>query len=350
MTHAPIDFGKSELLFLDVHVWGGKTKLYKEDLVLTETELPPDRLANLGTIQVVDPKDIAELNALKRAAERACLRWGSRFLGGFLESQEKSKELGAILADLKVTFDAVTHRIVTTRHDMIQRWADANPEWSALIVKAADRAIARSHEPYFRYTPINVVAATTNPGALAEASVMIGSQILREISQDAKEAYERSLQGKDSCTRKALGPLVRMREKLYALRFVSVEAVDIIFDIDQVLGALPKTGPLDGTAFESLVALTLRLKNGDVRKGAHSPFSGIRGLEDLPDLITESASSHPQMGLPLPAAEVETPVTTVPVQVIAPVSAPDVAPVRAPDLAPVVPQLPPERSKRAVWF
>jgi uncharacterized phage-like protein YoqJ len=339
MTHSPIDFSKSELLFLDVHVWGGKTKLYKEDLVLTETELPPDRLANLGTIQVVDPKDIAELNALKRAAERACLRWGSRFLGGFLESQEKSKELSEILADLKKTFDAVTHRIVTTRHDMIQRWADANPEWSALIVKAADRAIARSHEPYFRYTPINVVAATTNPGALAEASVMIGSQILREISQDAKEAYERSLQGKESCTRKALGPLVRMREKLYALRFVSVEAVDIIFDIDQVLGALPKTGPLDGTAFESLVALTLRLKNGDVRKGAHSPFSGMRGLEDLPDLITEPVSAHPQMGLPLPVAVVDTPT-------LAPVT----APVHAPDLAPVVPQLPPERSKRAVWF
>lgn len=63
MSKSPVDFSKTELLVLDVHVWGGKTKLYKDDLELVETELPPESLAHLGTINVVDPKDIAELNA-----------------------------------------------------------------------------------------------------------------------------------------------------------------------------------------------------------------------------------------------------------------------------------------------
>lgn len=219
--------------------------------------------------------------------------------------------------------------------------------------QAAERAIARSREPYFRYTPISVVAAASNPEALTEAAEMIGSQIMRELSQDAKEAYEKSFQGKETCTRKALGPLVRMREKLYALRFVSVEAVDIIADIDQVLGNLPKTGPLDGSPFESLVALTLRLKQGDVRKGASSPFYGNRGLEDLPDIMTEQEGTQHDIGLPLPPARTtDTPLATaVPVVTVTPVvPAPAQVPDLVPDLVPVVPPMPQERSKRAVWF
>lgn len=327
--HVPVDLTGHELFALDVHVWGGKTRLYKADLTDGGDTLPPDTLASLGTLRIVDPKAIAEQSALKRRAERACLRWGSRFLGGYLQNKERTAELVKELDGLKAKFDRVTADMVTQREALIEAWAEQNPEWGALIRQAAPRAIARARDPYFRYTPIVIGAAVSHPEALAEAAEMIGSQVLREIAQDAKAAYEKSFAGKADCTRKALSPLVRMREKLYAMRFVSADAVDVIFDIDQVLGALPKTGPIEKGAFDSLVALTLRLMHGDVRKGAESPYTNQRGLQALPEALLEETDEAAEPQLEMPLAD-EDRLPTPP--------------------RPVIPPLAIERVRRPIWF
>lgn len=298
-----VDLSKSELVVLDIHVPGFETVLKAKD-INNASDLPPEKVAKLGTIRVVDKKDVSELNAIKRAAERACLLKGVRFIGGFIVANSNGPELIAALDALKDRFEDVTERLKTTRDGLIRSWADANPEWSQLILDGAHRYLARTHEPHFRFTPIQVAAAGSKPEALQHAATMIGSQLLLEIGQEAKEAYENSFRGKNDCTRRALSPLVRMREKLHAMRFASAEAVDVIFDIDQVLGAIPKTGPINGAVFDSLVALVLRLKNGDVRKDAQSPFVGQNGIEHLPDLRMDDVGPPADLPSVVPPASV----------------------------------------------
>ena len=75
------------LVHLSFSVWSGKKKLRPEDL--KGANLPPDKLASLGSKRIFDPDALKVFATLKRQAERACEEVGVRFLGGYAIPEEK---------------------------------------------------------------------------------------------------------------------------------------------------------------------------------------------------------------------------------------------------------------------
>ena len=72
------------ILILSVSLWSGRKKLRPEDLRLADgSELPPDKLATLGSKRVMNPAALTPFASYKSRAERAVLSVGTRFLGGY---------------------------------------------------------------------------------------------------------------------------------------------------------------------------------------------------------------------------------------------------------------------------
>ena len=82
------------ILVLSVSLWTGRKQLRQEDLKLADgSELPPQKLASLGSKRVMDPAALAPFATFKRRAERTVLAVGTRFLGGYAVPVEKLDEL-----------------------------------------------------------------------------------------------------------------------------------------------------------------------------------------------------------------------------------------------------------------
>ena len=82
------------LVMLDIRIWSGRKKLRPEDLRLSGDEIPPEDLVSLGSKRVCDPESLKAFYRLKQSAERACLRVGTRFLGGFAIPQDQAEAAG----------------------------------------------------------------------------------------------------------------------------------------------------------------------------------------------------------------------------------------------------------------
>jgi len=109
------------LVCLDVRIWSGRKKLRAEDLKLG-TEMPPEELVSLGSKRVCNPEALRVFHRLKKAAERACLLVGTRFLGGFAVAAEHAEAVADKLDALKSEFDAETSAFLSGYNEALEDW------------------------------------------------------------------------------------------------------------------------------------------------------------------------------------------------------------------------------------
>ncbi|MHB8714311.1 MAG: DUF3150 domain-containing protein, partial [Trichloromonadaceae bacterium] len=86
---------------LEIRLWTARKKLTVADLKLADgSELPPEKLASLGSKRVMNPEALAPFARLKRRAERESLAVGTRFIGGYAVPKEKVGHLMGVLANI----------------------------------------------------------------------------------------------------------------------------------------------------------------------------------------------------------------------------------------------------------
>jgi hypothetical protein len=123
------------LVCLDVRIWSGRKKLRAEDLKLG-THVPPQDLVSLGSKRVCDPEALRVFHNTKKAAERACLAVGTRFLGGFAVPAERTAAVADALAGLKETFDRETRALLSDYDRALDAWIASLPAWEEPIRRA----------------------------------------------------------------------------------------------------------------------------------------------------------------------------------------------------------------------
>ncbi|CAI8817847.1 DUF3150 domain-containing protein [Methylocaldum szegediense] len=258
---------------IDAHIWGGRKKLRKEDLILAAgSELPPEDLASLGSKKIVDPAELAVFHRLKKEAERTCLKAGTRFLGGFAVPEGSidaiRSELDTIASEFKAARDAFLSRYDQT----VEEWIDRHRRFETAIRRAVEPIEAVAAGISFEYVVFRVShPESTDAGGKADETLnrKVGSlseTLFREIAQEANELVESSLLGREKVTRKALSPLKRIRDKLDGLAFLDHRVQPVVETIDGLLARTPKSGPIEGQFLSELVATALLLSDPEKTK------------------------------------------------------------------------------------
>jgi hypothetical protein len=96
--------------------------------------------------------------------------------------------------------------------------------------------------------------ALMNDGLQQEQNGLLG-QLLSEIEKMAAEAWATSYENKDRAGQKALSPIRTMLNKLKTLSYISSKVNVLIKRVNDVLDALPKTGPIEGADLSSVCGL-----------------------------------------------------------------------------------------------
>jgi len=272
MYEAQLILKQLAVIKIDATLWGGRKKLRPEDLKLGDgSRLPPSELASLGSKRIIDPEAIRIFQRLKQEAERACLRVGSRFLGGYAVPTEKLKHLITELDEIRRQFFEARDTFLSGYDKTIESWVARHPDFAMAIRLAVDPIDSVAASLKFDYVIFRVSTLEDNEenighnesGRLDQKVSALSETLFREIAMDAKALVHDSLIGRTSVTRKALNPLRRIREKLEGLSFLDPRVQPIITTIGDLLSRVPKTKPLCGTFLQEVLATAWLLTEPD---------------------------------------------------------------------------------------
>ncbi len=248
-------------LMLDITLWTGRKKLELTDLKNVErSQIPPDKLASLGSKRVVDPDKLKIFNTLKKRAERACKAVGARLLGGYAIPESRLNDLVDELEGIRAEFDAAQQDFIQSYDNAVEEWVQLNPEWAVSIRSAADDVSKIKRQLSYSYQAFKIeeLGATFAPAAQKGLQEVVGglsSQLLHEISQQARDAWDQSYAGKDEVGQKALRPLAAMADKLEGLSFVDGRVATMAQNIRDCLKAMPKSGAVSGQDFNAVAGV-----------------------------------------------------------------------------------------------
>ena len=254
-------------LMLDITLWTGRKKLELSDLKnVDRSQIPPDKLASLGSKRIVDPDNLKIFNTLKKRAERACKAVGSRLLGGYAIPESRLNELVGELEGIRAEFDQARQEFVQSYDNAVEEWVKVNPEWEVSIRSAIDPLSTIQRQIRYSYQAFKVeeLGGSFAPDAqkgLQEVVAGLGGQLLHEIHQQAKAAWEQSYAGKSEVGQKALRPLAAMADKLEGLSFVDGRVSTMVENIRDCLQAMPKSGVISGQHFNAVAGVLSMLQD-----------------------------------------------------------------------------------------
>jgi hypothetical protein len=284
MKNAEMILDQIDVVKLDINLWTSSKKLRAEDLLLAVgSKLPPEDLASLGVKKTIDPDKLKEFNRIKKEAERICLQSGTRFIGGFANPRTEIPRITQELDALSRKFYEERDQFLASYTADTEEWISRHAEFGDAIRRAIEPAESVASKLRFDYVVFRVTKSDSaqQDNSLDRRTHSMSEQLFREIAQEASQVIDRSFVGKDSVTGRVLNAFRRIRDKLDSLGFLDHRCMPVVDKIDQVLGALPKQGPYNGIAFNSLFTLGLLLSDPDKIKRHGS------GLLMLDSLVTD---------------------------------------------------------------
>ncbi|MEA1049091.1 DUF3150 domain-containing protein [Lamprobacter modestohalophilus] len=281
------------LVVLDVRIWSGRKKLRAEDLHLADGAIPPEELVSLGSKRVCDPEPLKPFHRLKQSAERACLRIGTRFLGGFAVPKELTPGLAQELDRLKTEFDRHTQTFLADYDRDLERWISSIPAFEAAIRRAVEPVEVVAGRLRFGHQLVEI-KPSAQPGTLAEEIEGLGDGVFAEVEQMARE-LSLSFEGKDKLHRRALGTFTRVRDKLACLSFIDPRIQPVVDSLDDWVRRLPMAAPIEGALFNEGLGLALLLSDAErmARHGA-GQLAGFEMPEPGAEVASEPAAFIPE--------------------------------------------------------
>lgn len=313
-----------------ISLWSGRRRLKTDDLKVQDPnkELPPKDVASLGSKKIIDPKDIADFEAMKKEAHRACAKVGIRFLGGYAIPEDNAKDVAAELDDIATRFASRKSKFLADYDQTVARWVAAHPEWTGMLTEASlDRQDVDSRLN-FGWSCFKVVEAASDADSLdvsdplakglkSEVSGLAG-QLYREIAKAASEVMEKSLVGRDRVSQKILSPIRTIRGKLIGLSFLDNRVKPLVETIDHICDQLPAAGYIDGLGLSALHGLVFILSSEDRMMSHGQMIVDGKAVQDAfaasaPEFVEVETEDDDLVSAIMGIQEVAQPVSTTPV-------------------------------------
>lgn len=251
-----------KLVVLDIDIWTGRRSLTESDLKLEAgKELPPTKLASLGSKLVMDPEKLAVFHNLKTEAIRAVLRVGTRFLGAFAVPSDKMEELMAKLNTIVEEFTTKKQEFMDGYNAALEDWVKSNPGWESIIRNDAISSSVAEAKLKFGVQVIEVAPVAGYEDGLKKEVDGLTGQLRQEIEIVARATWKQSFKGKAKVTQKALRPIRAMVSKIKGLAFIEPALDELVEGLEETLSSIPTKGMIEGHDLASACGILAVLGN-----------------------------------------------------------------------------------------
>ena len=234
---------------LDVNIWSARRKLQPNDFA--HSQLPPEKLASLGSKRICNPAELKVFGTLKARAVSLLDKSGVRFLGGWAIPEKKAAEIVKGIEAIQEDFNQAKKSFMARYDQAIQDWIGNNPGWEQMIATSVVSADYVSKRIAFNWQVFKVVNPTGRKKDVLETGLQsevgnLGGTLFDEVAKTAKDAFNKSFVNKSMITRKALSPLKNIQQKLSDLSFIEPRVAPVASLIETAIAKIPGRGAIQG--------------------------------------------------------------------------------------------------------
>ncbi|POP51504.1 DUF3150 domain-containing protein [Zhongshania marina] len=182
------------LVHLKVRCWSGEKKASRDlDIQLgKDGKIPPQKMLDLGRKKIFPPSALDPMNNKRKAAERACLAVGTRFMGGYAIPDHEIDELVTRLNSINTEFDASLSDFLAKFDENRDAWLlDEEVKEFAHILEnqiPGSTTVAESYGFSYKLYKINPLEGyEPDEGEIA-------NQVLHEVGQGCRQMVKRLLE------------------------------------------------------------------------------------------------------------------------------------------------------------
>ncbi|MFZ7335383.1 DUF3150 domain-containing protein [Comamonas jiangduensis] len=274
------------IVHADFDIWSAQARLTPDDLKLgVGGEIPPERLAQLGTKRICSSEKLKGFHRLKSAARRALARYGMPFLNGFAVPVSKLDEVHNYLREVEVEFRNLVDDFINDYSAAIDEWCVENKEYEASIRAAALPQMEVKKRLGFDFQVFMCAPMAADQAAaerLATKVSGLGDDLLAEVNTEASDFFHERLAGKTACGISTKKTLTNLRAKLEGLAFLNSKIRPAIALLDEAIKLYDHNvgRNVEGAAFHQLQSTILILSRKEsidqyiegLASGAHPPL------------------------------------------------------------------------------
>lgn len=207
-----------------IHLTTGKKTMTPDELRGINSDsivLPPEKIASLGSKQIIDPKQINRLRGYRTTAYALCAKYGVPFLSGYAVPSTLADELRNHLNDLKNDFYSFKTDFIDMISDNFLAWLDIkdDDEHSEVVKKLFESEcidIKRLEEKLqFGFSSFNI--APYGEGEEEEKTNSLKDAVLMDVAEKAYEIINRGTYNSNNVSQSTLNVIRDMQTKLLSL-------------------------------------------------------------------------------------------------------------------------------------
>ena len=211
--------------------WTGTRAMHEGDYTIgTGGQLPPKEVTkSLGLKAIIDTQELRVFDRIKHKAEVLLEGCGVKYLSGWAIPEDKADEVFKSLDALVEQYSLEKADFLSRYDALVKDWADKNPSFSKEImegkldVNAVSERISAGYET-FRLQPVSAEKAV----ALAKSIGGLASELIASVTRSARIFFKESFLGKPRASRKTVNAVLKIRQKLQGLAFLSSSILPVI--------------------------------------------------------------------------------------------------------------------------
>lgn len=300
-----------ELVSLDIRKWSGLKKLTEKDLGITPGTLPPEELASLGSIRLIDNDALDIFEALKKRARRAATTVGTRFIAGcWAVPNDRVSDLVKVLMEIESEYTAAIGTLLSGYDASLDAQCAKFPQWSHLIREKSPEPAVIEQALAFRFQTFKVAEGSL-PDTLTKEVDGLAGTLVREIEVEARNIWESSFEGKTEVTQRALNPMRVLLDKLRSFAWLNPSVKGMSQALEAILVAAPSTGKVSGADFDAVNTGLLLMMSGRLVQHANGLAAATPSPQVAPQPTQSTPVTTPKPSTPSPGAVKPTPVHEV---------------------------------------
>ena len=286
-------------------IWSGRKMLEENDLSING-KMPPKEIINLGSKHTTDPAALKPFHKLKRRAERACMRYGIPFLGGYAVPKPRAEELAIDLNKIMSDFEIERVSYLAQHETLQQEWINTYPDYAEILKKALTPVDYVSQRITANYSMFQIMSAESAIGfdvGLSNQIDSLGMTLDDDILKTSMKLLE-SLSSAIAPNRTNVNTLSALRQKVEGLAFLDSRFNILTKEILKVEQVMPVSGKLNPQEVNQLSGLLYRMSDpikldalmknisdnsvaaNTIVPNAHSITDSMSSIDDIADMLT----------------------------------------------------------------
>lgn len=225
---------------VDFDIWSGQTRLSPEDFKIgTGGEIPPEKVAQLGTKKICDPAKLKGFHRLKSDTRRTLLRYGMPFMNGYAIPLIRCDEIMRKLDEVEAEFKGLKDDFIKGYNQAIEEWCGENPEYAgalragALPLEIVEKRIGFEYQ-VIKIGPVDVDNEQASERLQRKVNGL-GDELIADLNEEAEKFFNERLAGRDRCGITTRMTLRNMRDKLDGLAFLNGKIAPLVQLLDGTL-------------------------------------------------------------------------------------------------------------------